>query len=153
MEKKTALNSSVRPEQKVEITGLDFLMSEQLVDVYLQTLSGYCLPKRYKYIDKNEEPFEGIPTKEQLESGEVRHVFDINNTFSKNNLVECYKLVSNYQEDAEQEYQNILNIMELKRNLFQTLDKEASAGRTTLISTLQKEFVDSQELNMQVNAE
>ena len=43
--------------------------------------------------------------------------------------------------------------MELKRNLFQTLEKEASAGRTTLISTLQKEFTDSQELNMQVNAE
>jgi hypothetical protein len=54
--KKTIENSSFRPEQKIEIQGIDFLLSENAVDTYLNTLSRYCLPKHYKWIDKDGEP-------------------------------------------------------------------------------------------------
>ena len=148
--KKTIENSSFRPEQKIEMQGLDFLLGESTIDTYLNTLSGYCLLKHYKWIDKDGEPFEN-PTEEQQK--ELTYIFDANRTFTPSNLVECFKFTSNYPEDARLEFQNFLMALEFKRNLVEVHNRECEAGRTTLKETLQKEFADKEELNLKVNAE
>lgn len=150
--KKTINNSSFRPEQKIEIQGIDFLLAESLADTYLNTLDGYCLPKHYKWIDKDGEPVEN-PTEEQVNSEEVKYIFDANKTFTPSNLVECFKLTSNYKQDAEVEFRNLLQNVEFKRRLISLHHAEAEAGRTVLTETLQKEYTDKEELNLQVNAE
>lgn len=148
--KKTIENSSFRPEQKIEIQGIDFLLSENAVDTYLNTLSGYCLPKHYKWIDKDGEPVEN-PTEEQQK--ELTYIFDANKTFTPSNLVECFSFTSNYPEDAQIEFRNLLNLLEFKRRMVELHHNEAEAGRTVLIETLQKEMQDKENLNLQVNAE
>lgn len=148
--KKTIENSSFRPEQKIEMQGAHFLLGENAVDTYLESLSGHCLPKHYKWIDKDGEPVEN-PTEEQKK--ELTYIFDANKTFTPSNLVECFKFTSNYKEDVKAEFQNFLLVLEFKRSLVELHHSECEAGRTTLKETLQKEFANKENLNLQVNAE
>lgn len=146
-EKKTIHNSSFRTDQKIELEGADFLMADLTIDTLLNSMGGYCLPERYRFIDpKTGEPFEGIPTKEQLEKDEVRKIFDPAATFTHKNLIKCFKFASNYPQDAEQELQALLQVMEFKRRLIEFHDKEAQAGRTTFMETLIEEEKKKQEM-------
>jgi hypothetical protein len=145
--KKDILNSSFRHEQKLEITGLDFLWANNTVDKYLESFSSFAAPKKYKVVDKDGEPVEN-PTKEQLESGEHSRVFDVHETFHPNNVLEVYSFKANNNEELKIEYQNIQDALEFKRILMEIHHREVEAGRTTLNETLMQEAKDAEEFKL-----
>lgn len=145
--KKNILNSSFRYEQKIEITGLDFLLSNNVVDNHLEYLSGFAAPKKYKVVDKNGEPV-GSPTEAQLTSGEHNKVFDVHETFHPNNILEVFKFKANNREELEKEYQDLQQTLEYKRRLMELHYKEAEVGRTVLTETLIQEAKDVEEFKL-----
>ena len=145
--KKTILNSSFKLDQKLEITGRDFLMANNALDTYIDGLSGFAAPKKYKVIDKDGEPVEN-PTEEQLKSGEHTRVFDVHETFHPSNILEVFTFKSQNLEDLQVEYQNLQQSLELKRIFMELHHKEAEAGRTTLITTLEQEAKDAEEFKL-----
>jgi hypothetical protein len=145
--KKDILNSSFRHEQKLEVTGLDFLWANNTVDKYLESFSGFAAPKKFKVIDKNGEPVEN-PTQEQLESGEHSRVFDVHETFHPKNILEAYTFKSTNNEELQVEYQNLQDALEFKRKLMEIHHKEVEAGRTTLNETLEQEANDAEEFKL-----
>lgn len=145
--KKDILNSSFRLDQKLEITGMDFLMANNSLDNYIEGLSGFAAPKKYKVIDKDGEPVEN-PTEEQLKSGEHTRVFDVHETFHPSNILEVFTFKAQNSEDLQIEYQNLQQSLELKRRLMEIHYKEAEAGRTTLITTLEQEAKDAEEFKL-----
>lgn len=145
--KKDPTNSSFRYEQKLEITGLDFLLANTTFDNYLEHLSGFAAPKKYKVVDKDGEPVEN-PTEEQLASGEHTRVFDIHETFHPNNILEVFRFKATNQEELQVEYQNLQQSIESKRRLMEIHYKEAEAGRTVLTETLMQEEEDAKEFKL-----
>lgn len=145
--KKDILNSSFRHEQKLEITGKDFLITNAIVDNNIDSLSGFAAPKKYKVIDKNGEPVEN-PTEELLNSGEHLRVFDVHETFHPNNILESYIFKATNRDDLQIEYSVLQDTLEFKRRLMEIHHKEVEAGRTTLISTLEQEFKDAEEFKL-----
>jgi hypothetical protein len=152
MTEKNAINSSFRVDQTVKIKGYDFLMPYHALDGALYGLDSVVLPKIYKYVDKDSEPVDN-PTKEQIESGEVRRVFDPYETFRRKNVQEAFVLKVNdltNPQAIDEELFRISQILEAKRVMMEVLDREARAGNTVLIEDLMEEQRKAEEFKTEV---
>ena len=54
--KKTAENSSFKPEQEVKVKGIDLAMTNMSTDMLLGNMGAFVLPLKYRWIDKDGEP-------------------------------------------------------------------------------------------------
>jgi len=140
------MNSTIktfRPDAKVEVTGLDYLAAEMTIDAYLQQKESLCLPKRYKWIDKDGEPVTPPKTQEEIDEKGLSRVFDPNATFKLENVVECLTFKGVTQEEVEAEMRQLLEIIEHKRCLIGILEKEDEAGNTVTLEEMQKEYAEA----------
>ncbi len=131
--KKTAENSSFKPEQEVKVKGIDLAMTNMSTDMLLGNMGAFVLPLKYRWIDKD-----GEPTTADAEGAKA--IFDPNSTYNSNNFVEALVFKSTTPEQLEQEFAMFQNVIELKRRLNDILEKAVENGETTLISEIQAEL-------------
>ena len=131
--KKTAENSSFKPEQEVKVKGIDLAMTNMSTDMLLGNMGAFVLPLKYRWIDKD-----GELTTADAEGAKA--IFDPNSTYNSNNFVEALVFKSTTPEQLEQEFAMFQNVIELKRRLNDILEKAIENGETTLISEIQAEL-------------
>ena len=131
--KKTAENSSFKPEQEVKVKGIDLAMTNMSTDMLLGNMGAFVLPLKYIWIYKD-----GEPTTADAEGAKA--IFDPTSTYNSNNFVEALVFKSTTPEQLEQEFAMFQNVIELKRRLNEILEKAVENGETTLISEIQAEL-------------
>lgn len=124
-EELTVLNSAVKPDAKVEMSGYEFSLLSTVLDEMFQQNVKSVYPFRFTFIDKDEEPVEN-PTEEQLKSGEVRQVLDVPATTAGSNKMEAYV--------GEMPYM----VLEAKRNSLEIHHREIEKGNAVSFEELQK---------------
>lgn len=138
-EKLTIENSSFRPDQKIEVQGIDFLTADMTFDAYMESLEGFSMPLRYKWIDKYDEPVEN-PTKEDVENKGLRQVFDPHATYNPRNVVKSLNFRAKDKQELDFEFQRFQQIIEGKRRMLEIHNREVEEGRTVSLETLQAEY-------------
>lgn len=138
--KKTIENSSFRGEQKVIITGEEFLILQQAIDDTFKAMDGMVIPKIFLWMDKEGNPVEN-PTEEQIKEQELTQVLDVKRTFERDNGFQGYSGKITFF------------MVEAKRRLMEIHMREAEAGRTALIDDILQEFKDKQEFNLKTAEE
>lgn len=113
----TVENSGFNMTQKIEITGEEFTLFDIALSDGLNTRLEQVFPLAFNYIDQDGEPVEN-PTEEQLQSGNIRKILDVFNTFNPNNIIEGYTNVTPM-------------MIEGIRKKYDIHHREALAGRTT----------------------
>ena len=135
--KKTIENSSFRPEQEVNIKGIDFLSAGLAIDGFIDNMKAYSMPLRYKWIDNDGEPVEN-PTEEQQKY--LKRIFDPHRTYNPNNVVESLVFKAGNDEELQYEFHRMLELVEAKRRLLEIHHSEVEKGNTVLIDELMVEM-------------
>jgi len=125
--KKTVENTGFLPEDKIEITGLEYYLLNTALEQLVSDKEMVAYPTQYKYVDVDGEPVEEY-SKEDLESGKVTQVLDVFNTFNSNNAVLAY-------------CGNISHTMlEAMRTKYKIHERELEKGNAKSVAVLEKEL-------------
>lgn len=130
----TPENSGFRPDQEIKISGAEFAMFDIGLMEALESRMERVFPVKFKLVGSDGEPFEGEPTEEQLQSGEVKRLLDPFQTFNPNNIVEAYTRVTPMMVEAV-------------RAKLEVHHREAMAGNTVSYETLMAEHNAKLEVN------